>query len=189
MRGRRPREPVIWDRSVGTFSGVVLSTPTVGVATIFAPTATVTGALEEELTIRRVLLHVNLSIVQVHGNEAAGDSFLYGIGCLVVRGGETAHDPLLKASADQRAQWLWRWETTLPASGATNVATLAPERNVQNEPGLIDIKVARKLDQDETLVIVVSTTNVDLINGHAYTSQTGFARMAGDVIYQRTMRH
>lgn len=176
----------MWDRQETSFFSAN-AFGTVSELAIFDPRTVISGNQDLRLTIRRVLLDIDILFTF---SAAVAQPLIVGIGLYARRVTEGAHDPLLTAAEDQRADWMWltHFNFTI-AAGAGSYVTGEFGSQVNgtslNHPS---IRAMRKLDQDELLVLAANTKRADPATFAAPT-QTRFGIVAdASVLYSRTMR-
>lgn len=195
-RGRGFREPTAWDRvNISVGSTGILNVP--GVTTLWDPTAIIAGPQDLRLTMMRLMLSGTFGLhTTCASTGAAGDVVAVRLAMGIYMGSPSeSKNPLLLATTDQQADWLWHHSyalffTLTGAITAANFGGALPTRNLQNTIGLIDIRSKRKVDQDEQIILAYAAETSALDNniGFNLTAASIAFKLTSSVLYKRTSR-
>lgn len=147
-RARRPKQPTFWERFIGT----TLVLPAASNAVVVAdPTFYQFGQLNEEWTIRRILL--NLSYTYETTISVANSVPTLAVGVYKADPSIT-RDPFLGTADDTEADWLDLWRVQFPQSDVTAAAPLFKvPLSFYHRGQYRSIKSQRRLDTNEAIML------------------------------------
>lgn len=183
-----PREPVLWDRANSSLYAGSNVKDTAAGATIWAPGSDIAGSPDTRSTHRRIMCSTFFVFELAGGTLAVGDVYEANIGIYMGGAGETTRDPSLAAASDENVDWLFLESFPIGITAAPQGFVHQPIRNAANQPGLIDLKTMRKIDQDQRIFISVKVRGTDLVAGHAPATIVVYSRAEISALWQRTMR-
>lgn len=182
---RRAREPMFWDRS--TNIAVAASQSAIVSATLFDPGSVTTGNQDLRYSIRAVrfafdaTFPVAIAVASVLVRAFAG---IY-----IARAGESPHSPIFLGGPDEKTDWIWRSSNAGIFPTTVTFVSNSPSNNLIDGNDLNRVKVGRKMNQNDQLVLVVQAIQPNAIGGGGtITFGTPILDHSSSVLWQRTMR-
>lgn len=192
FRGKfsRPHEPLIWERVLFEADQAAITSSNTFSITVFDPTGYLSEALTQELTVRRLILQNQFVLNETTVPVNIPEFYPVWAGVLltdVASIGAAHNNPAMLAAEDQRRDWMWMGEITIvqPAAAAFVIGFQLTD-NKHQSPGRIDIKLNRKMHQDERLVLVLNFEE-QLRSGDVPAGDLSY-RVLSSCLFQRTLK-
>lgn len=166
----RGAQQLVWDRAQGIFN--VGAVGTVVGQVMFQPSAFEATSLDEQWTLRRMILASVTTVSVTNGAGNMAGRVVYGMYLDDVSA--ATRDPLMTNPSDNRTDWLALWCIGFHSSGGAGAVT-----TLDVFPGgggyERDIRVARKVGQEEAIILTLNTVQTAGPNPAAFAISCSFS--------------